>query len=107
MPGQFIKFAAITFLIYLGLFAWLEQHPESTFSGIENIPLALSGICLAIAVVLFVAQLSSRISHHAHQGKCIRCGAKTEKGMVYCEKHLKDARRELVDKRMQEGGINQ
>jgi len=93
-----IKVAAIVFLAYLGMFAWVDDRPQSPMAEYLDWLLYLAAGLAGLAVLNMLYQFLIGIGSKVKRSRCIRCGAKTEPGLLYCKRHLREARRELMER---------
>lgn len=89
--------AAATWFLVAGEVGWISD-------GVSDrcfLPLAGAGIaCFAAGVLLGVLDPALR---WVSRGRCVRCGARTERGQAFCLDHLKQTVHEAQDHIRHEG----
>lgn len=83
--------AASVVLLLAGEAGWVEP----AFADRWFLPLAKIGaVCFLVGLAL---ALLARLMHAALRGRCVRCGAATERGQSYCLDHLMETVHEAQD----------
>lgn len=100
LAGALLQISGVIFLVYLALFAYVDGHPGTRIAGLEKIVLAFSALFAIGAVVMFFYELVLGMSSRLKRGRCVRCGAPAEPGLLYCKKHLEEARKEMIERQL-------
>jgi len=101
--GRFLRIAG---LLLLAVATWLLIAGESGWIAVEMAdawfgPVSQSGA--AMLVLGLLSGLFAPMTRRMRQGRCVRCGAGTERGQTYCMDHLRQTLHEAKDRIRREG----
>ena len=86
-----VLLAALAWIVVADSTHWIP--PGSLDSWI--FPVGAGGVgCIALGVLL---GMLSPVARRMRQGRCVRCGGRTERGQTYCASHLQETVNEYRD----------
>lgn len=87
----FVVLALSVWLAIAGAVDWVSDDVAERFSALG---FKAGALLLAAGVLLAIL---SPISRAVRSGRCVRCGAPTERGQAYCLDHMREALNEYRD----------
>ncbi|MBN2054223.1 hypothetical protein JW905_04840 [bacterium] len=97
MQSPLIRAALFTWFIAILVYFIKEQGYISNAKVPEYIALAGVGMVL-LAVISWLYTILISMKQRSGKNRCIRCGKRVEHGMIYCSKHLREAKDEAAEK---------
>ncbi len=102
MAALSIRLAIVFIILSLTVWVWQDQGHELPIKNLDFILFVIAGIFILIWLIFRIILLFTAIKQKTRKNKCIRCGRRTEPGLIYCKYHLRDAQREAIEKTFDE-----
>lgn len=97
--NPFIKMAMVTWIIAIILWFMEDRGTKLPIAGLPNYIFYFGALLIAINLFYWLIGLVLGVKQKVGKNRCIRCGSKVAPGMIYCPKHLKEAKNEAIEKK--------